>query len=266
MSVHDAQKTRYVLTATARVVGSELGDAHPSLMLKAGAQQVELVMVAAPEEARPAPTLIYVPPAGTTARSLLRWAIPYQSRGYAVAIVSQPGSGRSSGTHDASGPASVAAVNAALERVAKEPGVDAKRLLLWGQSDGATTALLAGVRHPELAGIIAMDASYDPWATYRAMPDSVRTVYVRAAGRDSSAWRARSPLAVAATIGAPVLVLQSLESGITDTAPAQAFAAARTAQQLYIEARLNGVEPQPFRRRDALRVALDFMKRRSNKP
>ena len=196
----------------------------------------------------------------------MRWAMPYQSRGYTIAVVSQPGSGRTSGVADESGPASVAGVQAALERLEHEPGVDAKRLLLWGQSDGATTALLAGVRHPELAGIIAIDASYDPWATYRAMPDSVRTVYVRAAGRDSSAWRARSPLAAAATIGAPVLALQTFESGIINPAPAQAFAAASTAQQLYIEARLNGAEPQPFRRRDALRVAMDFLQRRSHKP
>src|SRR5439155_1149528 len=83
-------------------------------------------------------------------RSLLRWAMPYQVRGYTVAIVSQPGSGRSSGLPDQSGPASVAAVSAALERLEHAPGVDALRVLVWGQDDGATTALLAGVRHPEV--------------------------------------------------------------------------------------------------------------------
>lgn len=261
---HDAQKASHSFSATVRVAGSDLADANPSLLLKAAGQQVELVVMPADSSARPAPTVLYVPPAGTPARTLLRWAIPHRHRGYAVAIVSQPGSGRSSGMADQSGPASVAAVSAALDRLGHEPGVDAKRVVLWGQGDGGTTALLAAVRHPELAGVIAMDASYDPWASYRALPESARAAYARAAGRDSAAWSARSPLAVAARIGSPVLVLQSLESGITATAPAQAFAAARAGHQLYVEARLNGTEPNPFRHRDALRVALDFLARRSH--
>ena len=103
ITAHDAQKTRYSLSANATVVGSDLGDAHPSLMLKAGAQVAELVMVAADEAVRPAPVILYVPPSGIAARSLLHWAMPYHSRGYAVAIVSQPGSGRSGGAPDASG-------------------------------------------------------------------------------------------------------------------------------------------------------------------
>ena len=269
LSAHDAKKLRYTMSATARVVGSDLSDAHPSILLKAGGQQVELVILPADTTdtgARITPAVLYVPPAGTAARSLLRWAMPYQRRGYVVAIVSQPGSGRSSGTLDQSGPASVAAVNAALERLEHAPGVDAQRLLVWGQDDGATTALLAAVRHPELAGIIAMDASYDPWATYRSLPEPARAAYARAAGRDSADWRARSPLVAATHIGSPVLVLQSLESGIRDTAPAEAFAAERAGQQLYVEARLNGVEPNPFRHHDAVRVALDFLARRTHRP
>jgi hypothetical protein len=266
IGAHDVKQTRYTVSATVQVLGSAQSDAYPSELVKAGAQQVELVVVAAEQAQQPSAAMLYVPPSGTSARSLLRWTLAFHSRGYTVAVLSPPGSGRSSGTWDQSGPAAVAAVNAALDRLAHVPGVDAKRLLLWGQGDGATTALLAGVRHPALAGIVATDASYDPWATYRALPDSARSAYTRAAGRDSAAWRARSPLAVAATIGAPVLVLQTLESGIAGTAPAEAFAAVRTGKELYVEARLNGLEPTPFRRRDAMRVTLDFMQRRTRTP
>jgi pimeloyl-ACP methyl ester carboxylesterase len=266
IGAHDAQKTRYSLTATVRVLGSALSDAFPSELLKAGAQQVELVVVTPEEAQQPTPALLYVPPAGTDARSLLRWTLMFRSRGYTVGVVSPPGSGRSSGAWDQSGPASVAGVAAALDRLARVPGVDGKRMLLWGQGDGATTALLAGVRHPELAGIVALDASYDPWATYRALPDSAKAAFTRAAGRDSAAWRVRSPLAAAATIAAPVLVLQTLESGIASSAPAEAFAAVRNGRELYVEARMNGLEAAPFRRRDAMRVAVDFMQRRTRKP
>lgn len=266
MAAHDAQKTHYSVSARVPVAGSDLYDAHPSLLLASGDRKVELLILPADSTARPAPAVLYVPPSGTAARSLLRWSMPFVIRGYTVAIVSQAGSGRSSGPADRSGPASVAGVSAAIDRVVHAPGVDGARVLVWGQGDGATTALLAAAKHPELAGVIAADAGYDPWTTYRALPEPARAAYLRSAGRDSAAWRARSPLVAATRIKPPVLVLQTLESGITNTASAQAFVTARAQHQLYVEARLNGVEPKPFRRFDATRVTLDFMARRTHKP
>jgi len=85
---------------------------------------------------------------------------------------------------------------------------------------------------------------------------------VAEAGRDSAAWTARSPLAAAAKIAPPVLLVRSSE-GRDSTAAAQAFAEARAARQLYIETRLNGVEPRPVHRIDSQRVAIDFLRRRT---
>ena len=262
---HDAQKTVFHLSTTVQVVGSDLSDLHPPVLLSLGQNRVEMVVLDADSSVRPAPAVLYVPPSGTSARSLMRWAMPYMLRGNTMAIVSLPGSGRSTGSPDHAGPASVAAVNAALERLLHQPSVDPKRVVVWGQDEGAASALLAAVSHPELAGVIAMDTDFDPWATYRALPDSARAGYVRAAGRDSAGWRARSPLAVATRIAAPVLVLQSLESRVP-VAPAQAFAAARAEKKLFIEARLSATEPKPFHHRDAVRVALDFLARRTHRP
>src|SRR5438128_1640193 len=36
LSAHDAKQAHYAMSFTVRVVGSDLSDAHPSLMLKAG--------------------------------------------------------------------------------------------------------------------------------------------------------------------------------------------------------------------------------------
>ena len=157
----------------------------------------------------------------------------------------------------------MAAVEAALTQLAHEPGFAANRLVLWGTDGGASTALLAAARHPELVAVIAQNACYDPWAAYRALPAAEQAAYVLASGSDSAAWRARSPLAVATRITVPVLVLQTDEPGAPDAAAAQAFAESRADQKLFIEARISASEGHPFHKRDASRVAHDFLARRT---
>ena len=119
---HDPQKHRFVFTDTVHVVGSVLGDAHPPVLLDAGGRTVEMTIFGADTARTPAPAILYVPPAGTPARSLLPWALDVTRRGTTVAVVSLPGSGRSAGPADRAGPASVAAVDQALARLLREPG------------------------------------------------------------------------------------------------------------------------------------------------
>jgi pimeloyl-ACP methyl ester carboxylesterase len=265
---HDGRKQRHELAATAVVTGSELSAAHPSELLRAGGREAEVILVkpGGATAGAAAPGLVYAPAAGVRARSLLRWSRAFAARGQAIALVSLPGTGRSAGPADRAGPASVAAVEAALARLAREPGVDATRLALWGVGEGATAALLAAERHPELGGVVAQDASYDAWATYRALPDSARAAFAREAGRDSAGWRARSPLDAARRVRAPVLVLQTSEPGAPPAAPAEAYAAARAARGLPVESRIGGREPRPLLRRDTSRLAQDFLSRHLRKP
>ena len=261
LQVRDAKKQAHVFTATAVVAGNEFYERFPPVMTQAGGQPVEVIHM--PTAARPSSAVLYVPPAGTSARAAMRGLYPITQRGHAVSIVSLPGDGRTAGTSDAAGPASVAAVEAALALLAKQPDVDGRRLAIWGVGDGGTAALLAAARHPELLAVIAQDAGYDPWATYRALPEPEREGFVRMAGRDSSAWRARSALAVATQLVPPVLVIHTAEHG---AAPAAAFVAARLARQLPVESRINGQEARPVRRMDALRLSLDFLARRLRWP
>jgi hypothetical protein len=263
---HDGAKNVYHANARVTVTGSYLYDLYPRELLKQGTQTVDVVVMPADTVSRPAPGLLYVPPADASARSCMRGLVPYRARGMTVAIVSLPGLGKSSGRPDRAGPASVAAVDAALARLARDPSVDPKQIAIWGANDGATTALLAATRHPELQGVVAQDATYDPWVAYRALPATARQAYVREAGSDSAGWRARSPLNVAAKIPAPVLVLQTNEKGAPDSTSAAAFAHVRSDQQLFIEARIGQQGPRPFMRRDAARVAQDFLNRRLKHP
>jgi pimeloyl-ACP methyl ester carboxylesterase len=267
LRAHDAQKDTMFSSYRVVVAGSALIDRYPPQWIPVGGSRIEMVILPADSTASPAPAVLYVPPAGVGARSTLRWARLFVERGYASAVLSLPGWGRSGGRPDRAGPTSVAAVDSAIRRLVRAPGVDPKLVLVWGLGEGATCALLAAARHPELAGVIAQDATFDPWAAYRAMAADQRAAYVREAGADSAAWRARSPLAGAVRVPPPVLLLQTGEAGAPASAgPAQAYERLRTGQGLYVEARINGQQPAPFMRRDAQRVALDFMARRTRHP
>lgn len=263
---HDGQKNVYHSTARVIVAGSSLFDKYPRELLKSGRDAVDVVVMSADTSARPAPGLLYVPPAGVSARACMRQFVSMVAIGNTVAVVSLPGAGRSGGRADRAGPASIAAVDAAIARLAKDPSVDPKRIGVWGLDEGATTALLAAVKHPELQAVIAQDAAYDAWAAYRALPADARQDYVREAGSDSAGWRARSPLIAATRIPSPVLVLQTNEASAPDSASAQAFAQARSDQQLFIESRIGRQGSRAFVGRDAVRVAQDFLKRRLHHP
>ena len=257
----DAQKRATVARQEVVITGNELAERYPSQIGTVAGRAIELLHVPARPGGAPSPGLVVLPPAGVGARSLLRWALGMRDRGLAVTIVSPPGAGASAGPDDCSGEVSVTSASEALTRLAKSPDVDASRLLLWGEGSGATTALLAAARQKELAGVVALNATFDPWAAWRAMDAKARDAYVAAAGRDSAAWLARSPLAAAPAIAAPVLVLHTEAAGPADAAGA--FIEARAARKLSTESRVHARDGQSVRRTDSIRFATDFLMRRT---
>ena len=259
--LHDSKNRVSSVSDEVTIVGSDLDERAPSLQLKASGRTVEFVIVRPDSSAWPAPVLLVLPPAGVRARSLVRWSLGMVERGYTVALLGPPATGLSQGPDDRSGPASVAAVDAALASLQREPACDAKRVVLWGELEGASTALLAAASRKDLVGVVSLNARMDPWAGYRAMDAPAREAYVAAAGRDSAAWRARSPLEVAARISPPVLVLHTDTGGPADAAIQ--FVQARGAAGLPVESRVNGREPRPLRRPDASRLWTDFISRQT---
>jgi hypothetical protein len=257
---HDPQHQSWVERRTLIVAGSALAERFTTAHVTASGRDMELLILPADSSSGPAPGVLFVPATGVAALSLERWALPLHDRGYAVGLLSPPGAGGSQGPDDAAGPVSVEAARAALARLAATDGVDAKRLVLWGEEQGGTTALLAAVGRTDLLGVVAVDARFDPWAHYRGLQGSAREAFVRAAGRDSAGWRARSPLRVAAKITAPVLLLQTREGG--DPATAEAFVSARAGHVLDTEARGQAGEIRPPRRADTVRLVLDYLARK----
>lgn len=258
---HDAAKNPIRLTSDVVVTGSDFDDANPSRIV--GTPGTELIVM--PAENKPAPAIVVVLAPGVSARSQTRWARGLHQRGYAVVLVSAPGWGRSKGTSDRSGLADVTAADAGVRTALAEPGIDPARVTLWGLGRGATTALLTATKHPSLAGIVAIDGALDPTTEYQTLKGDEREEFARVMGKHAARWKDRSPVAQATRIAAPVLIVQTDEAPVRDPAPATEFVARRTAAKLFVESRIHGNEANPIRRRDAQRLALDFIARRTGK-
>ena len=81
VSGHDSQNHRAAAEFEVQVTGSDLGDAHPPILLEMGAARTDLVFLAADSAKGPTATVLYVPPSGTAARSLMRWTQLLRLRG-----------------------------------------------------------------------------------------------------------------------------------------------------------------------------------------
>ena len=81
------------------------------------------------------------------------------SLGYAVFVYDRRGSGKSGGDLAASDYALLADdANAAVRMLKSDPRIDAKRVGVWGQSQGGWIALLAASRSPETAFVVSVSA------------------------------------------------------------------------------------------------------------
>lgn len=264
LHAHDAHKQPLVLEATVHVAGSEFDEANPTRIV--GTPGTEVIVIPADSALRPAPAIVVAFEPGVAARSQARWARTLRQRGFTVVLTSAPGWGRSKGVSDRCGAADVAAVDAGILTALKEPGVDPKRVVLWGHGHGGTSALLAAIKRPELAGVVAIDAPLDPTTEYQTLKGEAREAFMKSNGAHAAGWKDRSPVAQASRVAPPVLVVQTDEAAVADPVPAAEFAARRSDAKLFVESRIHGRDPNPVRRRDAQRLALDFAARRTGKP
>lgn len=247
----------YAFRETLTAEPGALTAAMPSTFVTArGNKQIECL--SAPASASgPVPGLLLVPAETAHARLLARTAVRLAARGMNVVVVSPPGYGQSDGPADMAGPATLVALEAALARLVALPGTDRARLAVWGTGRGATAALLLAARHPEIARVVAQDAGYDLWATWRAADATTAANIVAEAGSDSAGWKARSPLLAAARVDARVLVLQGVDPG-APVDPARAFVAARLAGGAPVDT--VWAAPGTHRlRKDGMRAGIEFL-------
>ncbi len=258
LAMHDGGGTPYAFRDSLVAEPGPLAAALPSSFVVVKGRRVELVTVPAGAAGK-VPGVLLVPAETAHARRLAFPASQIAARGINVVAVSPPGYGLSDGPADMCGPATLAALEAALARLVAMPGTDRTQLAVWGTGRGATAALLLAARHPEIARVIAQDAGYDLWASWRAADEATRADIAAEAGADSAGWKARSPLLAPGRLAAPVLVIQSDDPG-APMAQARAFAAARFAARAPVDT-LWAVPGGHRLRKDAMRTGIEFLAR-----
>ena len=215
-----------VETPTVKLLPGPLSKDNPSRFLTVGGKKVETVTFPARPEG-PAAGLLLVHDHGSHARRLLTLGQQLAQRGYTTMIVSLPGYGQSEGPSDFGGAHTVEALGAALDELKRTNGVDAQRVAVWGIGRGATAAMNLAAQRTDLKLVIGQSGLYDLRASN--VSNETRAAIVAEAGKDSAAWRARSPLLSAANIHAPVVLLHGAADREAPIDQARAFAAALSA-------------------------------------
>jgi dipeptidyl aminopeptidase/acylaminoacyl peptidase len=224
---HDGEKHAFTDEHVAPLRPNAYARSHPSRFLTSDGHRVEYV-VCLPDSAPRAslPGLLVIPGRGAHARSMLPFARGLANHGCVVMALSQPGYGLSDGPADFGGPATVQAVSDAIDALRSEPGVNAKRVGVWGISRGAASAVGIAERRKDLQAVIAQSGSYDLWATYReTRAEDLRADILAQAGSDSAAWKARSPLLDASKVTCPLLILHGERDERAPPGPAHALEA-----------------------------------------
>lgn len=144
-------------------VGNRLLPAQPGWQrLRVSTQRGRSLSVWLQADARPAPLLLAVHGWGGNADSLLPLAAPLRRAGYAVALFDTRCHGDSDEDDFASLPRFAEDLEAVLAALAGQPGIDPRRIAVFGHSVGAGAALLAASRRPDIAAVVSLAAFAHP--------------------------------------------------------------------------------------------------------
>jgi len=260
--VSRADKTRNSITTVVEAIPGPVSRDHPSQFLTVNGRRVEYVLFPAQgDTSSPVPGLLFVHGRGQNARTMMRTAFRLAALHYTVMLASLPGYGQSEGPPDVVGPPSVQALGAVLDQLEKTRGVDPKRVGAWGVSTGATGVTLLAQKRPDIKATVAEAGFYDLWATYRALPESMRETIVKGAGRDSSAWRARS---AALGPGKPtaILILHGEKDAGVPVAQAKGFAESLKAKGVDVVTRWFPNSGHELPVGEVMRTAVEFLDKR----
>jgi pimeloyl-ACP methyl ester carboxylesterase len=224
------------LERTVTLPGIDLQHYFPPVPAKFAGREVEITHVNAPGAEERGPGVLFLRGQDTPIEPDLRAAIALSQGGVTVMLVTPPGTGGSRGPADFNGPASLAVAREALDSLGTSPFVDPTNVLVLGSGTGACLALLVAEARPDIRGVIALGASVDPWATYRAAGEKQRREMVAQAGRDSAGWRTRSPLAGVDRLRVPALLFHGDHDDVAPVIAEEGFVALLRARGANVEA------------------------------
>jgi dipeptidyl aminopeptidase/acylaminoacyl peptidase len=262
LRAHRADGNSYSVATQVEALPGPVSREHPSEFIDVGGKRVETILFPAARDSGLAPGLLLVHGHANHARKMMRSGQLLAQRGYTVMLVSMPGYGQSDGPADFMGPATVRALDAALDRLKRAPGVDPKRLGAWGVSRGATAVTLLAEKRADLAAVVSQAGVYDLWAGYRGTRiPGIRETIVREVGPDSAAWRARSPALAPGRPAAAFLILHGEEDLNVPAAQAHAFVETLKARGTQVESHFFPASEHMLPRGQVLGLALDFFAR-----
>jgi len=181
-----------------------------------------------------APAAVLMHGWGANAAMLLPVAQPLQDAGWHVLLPDARCHGRSDDSEFTSLPRFAEDIDAALEWLGTQPGVDRSRIVLIGHSVGAAAALYCASRRSDLAGVVSVSAFAHPaevmrrWLAERRIPFHPVGWYVlrhvqRVIG---ASFDAIAPVNTIAQVGCPVLLVHGIDDEIVPHGDAARLAAA----------------------------------------
>ncbi len=248
-----------VATPVLKLLPGPTSKEHPSHFLTVDGKKVETVTFAARPEG-PAAGLLIVHDHGSHARKMLALGSQLALRGYTTMFVSLPGYGQSEGPSDFSGPHTLNAVAAAIDDLERTAGVDSQRVAVWGIGRGANAAMNLATRRRDLKLVIGQSGLYDLRAVMTGTPaPETRAAILAEAGKDSAAWKQRSPSLAVANIHSPTVILHGGADPEAPIAQAQAFADALTQAGDTTATQIYPVSGHVLSHSEMMRGALPFL-------
>lgn len=129
-------------------------------------------------------------------------------KGYAVAAISMPGFGRSTGEKDFCGPITLDSLNQAINEVKNELGVSKFAIIAFGQ--GGLAATLLATQRNDIIGIVCANGGYD-LLRHKAENDPLFTTLINKGYKldinNDEALTIRSPIYHVSKISTPIFLL-----------------------------------------------------------
>ena len=204
---HTGAGEQHESVGTCEVAPGLIWRSFPSQFIDDKGKRIETVLIPEPWPRGSSPGVLLVHSEGSHARRLIPLAWNLANAGYTVMLVSLPGYGQSAGAPDFGGPATVHALNRALDALRRSPQVDSGRIAVWGISRGATAAALLAAERHDLSGLVLESGVYDPQTAFHdTKSDSLRRA-LQTEGKTNGGWSKRSALRVADRLKLPVLLM-----------------------------------------------------------
>lgn len=172
-------------------------------------EQVDL-MIQTPENAN-APLLLFLN--GASAKGIGggfpdNWCDYWIEKGYAIAAISLPGYGNSSGRRDFCGPRTMRALNFAIRQIKKKVGVADFGIIGFGQ--GGLAGTLVAAKRKDVRCLVSANCGYDLLKHQHDNSLLMKTLIEKHYDihiNDSEALKIRSPLHQAFRIETPIFIL-----------------------------------------------------------